>query len=67
MENFNCRLIELVRKRILGGKVNNKTLVNTKHFGLIFTPYDFGIGLQYNFKYIGVCITVLCFELYFSK
>lgn len=45
----------------------DKTLVGAKHFGLIFTPNDFGIGIQFNFKYVGVCITILFIELYLSK
>lgn len=50
-----------------GVKMDSKTLIETKHFGLIFTPHDFGIGMQFNFRYVGVCITFLFFELYFSK
>lgn len=47
--------------------MDSQTLIETKHFGLLFTPYDFGLGIQFNLKYIGVCISFLFFELYFSK
>lgn len=46
--------------------MSDKTLINTKHFGLIFTPCDLGIGIQFNFYYTGICLTLLCFELYIS-